>query len=650
MSESFALPLPRFTLGITGHRSDNPAFDANQGAIDAALGVICDAVDGAVAAGGGPMAPVRLHGLLAIGADVMAVEQALARDWDVVAPLPFGLDLAIAINSHPATAADASALLAGGLPALPAVADRASHLRALASRVQRFELAEQDAAVAGLWLAALEHPDDHRAAAAFAAIASDRAASAGRVMIEQSDVLIAIWDGITPGAVGGTRHTMAAALDVGVPVLRIDARDPTRIMLLHSPEALDSARECATAETIAAFVRSIVSPAGSHRNDSAIRFHAEQWHPSSARRFHAYRRVEALFGRSGGARFATLRETYALPEAFSDGTGRPLIETARSMPGSDTGFVARIGSDIMRRFAWADGLSTYLSDAYRGGMVMNFLLSAMAITAGVAYLPVASIDWKWPFALTELALLLAIVAITMIGRRRRWHGRWFETRRVAEYLRHAPILLLLGVARPAGRWPRGSETSWPEHYGRDALRAMGLPSVAITQAYLRDALAKLLGDYVEGQRAYHRVKAKRLTTVHHRLDRTSEWFFILALGSVATYLVLLAGGAAGLVSPALAHDGSKAFTFLGIVLPALGGAFAGIRYFGDFERFAAISDVTAGRLETLEARIGTLLENPAVDLRYAQVAALAHAMDDIVIAEIESWQAVFAGKNIAVPV
>ena len=42
---------------------------------------------------------------------------------------------------------------------------------------------------------------------------------AGKVMIGQSDLRIAIWDGVTPGAVGGTRHTMAAALNEGVPVL-----------------------------------------------------------------------------------------------------------------------------------------------------------------------------------------------------------------------------------------------------------------------------------------------------------------------------------------------------------------------------------------------------------------------------------------------
>ena len=61
----------------------------------------------------------------------------------------------------------------------------------------------------------------------------------------------------------------------------------------------------------------------------------------------------------------------------------------------------KVETDIIQRFAWADGLSTYLSDAYRGGMVTNFLLSAMAIIVGVAYLPLASVDAKWPFALTK---------------------------------------------------------------------------------------------------------------------------------------------------------------------------------------------------------------------------------------------------------
>jgi hypothetical protein len=98
------------------------------------------------------------------------------------------------------------------------------------------------------------------------------------------------------------------------------------------------------------------------------------------------------------------------------------------------------------------------------------------------------------------------------------------------------------------------------------------------------------------------------------------------------------------------HALAKPFTFLGVFMPAIGGAFAGIRYFGDFERFSAISEVTAEKLDGLDARIGRMLAGSEAGLCYARAAALAHAMDDIVVAEIESWQSVFAAKNIAVPV
>jgi hypothetical protein len=646
-----ALPPARLTLGVTGHRNSNAAFARNHAAIDVALTALFDTIDAAVAGQAEAWAPTRLHALLAHGADLLAVERASARGWPVTAPLPFGPALNIAINAHPATAADARALLAGAVPDDAGVAARAAEMQRLAGRVQCLALAEQDATVAQLYLAMLEAPGDAAAAAAYGGIASERVAAAGQIMVEQSDLLIAIWDGVTPGTAGGTRHTIAAALDHGAPVIWIDAADPARRCILRAPESLLVRNTAASDADIAALLHGLLNPPEAAMDARAISFHSEQWHPRSSRRFHAYRRVEALFGGRGpGKALAGLVQSYETPDAIATGSAAPFLASAAALPGGDAGYLGHIEARILCRFAWADGLSTYLSDAYRGGMVTNFMLSALAIIGGVAYLPFATSDTKWPFALFELLLLLAILAITNVGRRRRWHGRWFETRRVAEYLRHAPLLLLLGVARPPGRWPRGSETMWPETYARRVLRDLGLPPVTMNQAYLRDALGELLAVHVRAQRTYHATKAKRLTTVHHRLDHASELMFKLAVTAVALYLLLVLGGKLGVVTPGLVYSASKSFTFLGVALPALGGAFAGIRYFGDFERFAAISEVTAEKLEAIEERLSVLLGDPDCELRYAEAAALARAMDDVVIAEIESWQAVFAGKQIAVPV
>ena len=326
------------------------------------------------------------------------------------------------------------------------------------------------------------------------------------------------------------------------------------------------------------------------------------------------------------------------------------MAAARVLTASDPEYVPALDAQVLRRFAWADGISARLSDFYRGGMVTNFISSVIAVAVGLAYQPLDSHHHKWAFSLGEFLALSTILVIIWVGRRQRWHKRWFETRRVAEYFRHAPILLLLGVARPPGRWPKGIDTSWPEYYARHGLRTPGLPRVVITPAYLRHALGGMLDEHVTRQRDYHLAKSERLTTVHERLDRLSQRLFQLAVLSVSLYLLMLAAAAAGIIPAEWPENSSKLFTYFGVMFPTTGAGIAGIRYFGDFERFAAISDVTAEKLDNVHRRIRHLLEAPDGMLDYAAVAELAHTVDDIVVVEIEGWQSVFGGKHITVPV
>src|SRR5439155_6729304 len=115
-------------------------------------------------------------------------------------------------------------------------------------------------------------------------------------------------------------------------------------------------------------------------------------------------------------------------------------------------------------------------------------------------------------------------------------------------------------------------------------------------------------------------------------------------------LALAGTAAVGLVPQAWPHESAKLFTYLGVMFPTLGASIAGIRYFGDFERFAAISNITAEKLDAVHERIQLLLRSPDSAIDYGSISALAHVVDDIVVDEIENWQAVFAGKHISVPV
>lgn len=647
-------PLPRLALGVSGHRDSNPALAANRPAVTTAIADLFTRIDAQVRALDSAKtshAPTRLHNLLVSGVDIIAAEAATRLGWELVAPLPFGEALNCAINALPATLEDADALLAGGTARDPEVRQRAEAIRSWTAQARVFALADRDGQLAALFRARMAAPGDISADRSFSIESSDQAALAGRVMIEQSDLLIAVWDGAIRNLPGGTGHTVAMALEEGSPVLLLDPNQPEVWRLAQARESLATWQSLPTLDDamLAELVRDALQPdAGEDLMAASERIDQAQWRSGSSHLLTIYRRIEALFGGQGRP-FRSLRQTYETPDQIATGSGAAVLDAAARLPGGDPGYAEHIAAQILPRFAWSDGIGAWLSDAYRSGMITNFLLSALAIMIGLAYQPLHLEHEKWIFASGEFLLLALILFITWLGGRLDWHARWFETRRVAEYLRHAPILLLLGVARAPGRWPRGADTNWPEYHVRHCLRAAGLPRVSMTRAYLVRALETVVRPHVISQRDYHRVKAARLETVHRRLDRLSEAMFLLAVLSVSTFLAITIGARLGWIAQSVPDSLSHLSTFIGVSLPTLGASIAGMRFFGDFERFAAISEVTSEKLDGVETRIRLLLAGGEAAIDYATVAELAHRIDEIVVDEIESWQAVFGGKHLALP-
>ena len=652
----------RLGIGVTGHRHANQAYAANAAAIESVLEDLFADVDrltGEAAVDGLAIASTRLSTLLVDGTDQLAARLGRALGWEIVAPLPFGRTLNAAINAAPETPADVRAILAGQAPADAAVAARLAAIAEAADNARVFELAEQDDRIAQLYLAAVDAPDDPMAARVLQAETAYRASLAGRVLIEHSDLLVAVWDGVSWAELGSAGWTVATALDLGSPVLWIDPARPADWRIMETPEELIHRRkEPVETEGRHARLRTLVKRAvlpevgeaeAREQIAAARAFEAIGWRPKSNRLAHAYRRVEALF--DGGKRpFRSLVQRYEAPDAVASGSGENLDRLMRTLPGSDPHLAESVRDIAMRGFAFADGVSSRLSDAFRGGMTVSFILSAFAIVGGILYLPFGLNEQKWVFALFEFSLLVAIIAITVKGQKGRWHQRWFQTRRVAEYFRHSPLMLVVGSARPPGLWPQATGATWPEWYVRHALRAIGLPRGKVSAAYLREALQGLLREHIVPQRDYHAAKAGRLRRVHHNLDRLSEWMFGAAVLSVTLYLLLAGATELGLFSAPLLEKLGKTFTVLGVAFPTFGAAIAGIRYFGDFERFAAISEATAEKLTFVETRAQRLLDAPPDTIDYGHVAALVHAADEVVFSEIESWQSVFGSKATTIPV
>ena len=639
---------PHLAVGITGHRPDNPALSGNLEAVLRVLETACDAIDRLARDTAGDQANIRLFTLLAGGIDQSAAEIALAREWSLITPLPFAAGLNCAINAGAATREDVAALCSGRQANDPEVEARAAAIRTLAERAHLFEIADRDEEIRAALEQSLVDPADGSAKLRLNALCSANVELAGRVMIERIDLLVAVWDRTRTDLAGGTGHTILAALETGTPVLVIDPAQPESWTIISRPEELAHLEPGTIPGPDLARLEAIVAGALVLPAESLQRMRREKWRPRSSFGFGIYRSIEWVFG-GRTAKSGTIQTRFESPEDIAAGSAAGVLAVARETIGRDNRLVTRLERELLPTFAWADAVSSRLSDAYRSGMSLNFVLSALAIIIGVAYLPLGLPQLKWVFALTELALLLAILVITYVGHARAWHRRWFETRRVAEYLRFAPAIVIMAVARPIARWPRGGRGEWPERFSRDALRDAGLPEVRIDRAFLRRALEGVVLPHIRGQRRYHEAKAEQLARVDRRIDRAGESCFLAAVISVSIWLAIAAAGATGLVPAHWPDATAKLFTFLGIAFPTLGATLAGLRYFGDFERFAAISRATAGKLSSVEERVVLSLSGDEQRLTFSSARDLVRTVDEIIVGEIESWQSVYAAKHLGLP-
>jgi len=230
------------------------------------------------------------------------------------------------------------------------------------------------------------------------------------------------------------------------------------------------------------------------------------------------------------------------------------------------------------------------------------------------------------------------------------HQRWLDARLIAESQRSGQLLAWIGFSgrRPLEPDDAGHEhahedeahdahgatpghaaprTVWAPHYA-NAIAALpelpltelqldsqsARPHTAITPARVA-ALAQAAGKVIADQLGYHDINHQRLEALNHRLDMLSLRSIQWAAGISLAYLALWAVNIPvpdwapwpGLVekySPV--YHAYKGFSYLaafgGAVLPAVAAAAAGIRFQGDFERFALRSKDTAARLKPLAER------------------------------------------------
>jgi hypothetical protein len=190
-------------VGVTGHRyvaSAGVGTGSLRDRVRAVFAYLWQTVVDSAPLGSQPVLVVVSP--LAEGADRLIAHEAVANGFPLYCPLPFTRAEYEQDFSSPASRAEYRDLLA-----------RAEAVKELPGSY-----------------ATPEHRE-----AAYAAV--------GRIVIDQSDLLVAIWDGEAARGGGGTAHVVRDALDQQIPVIWIAAQPPYTIRVLTHPARADQPGE-----------------------------------------------------------------------------------------------------------------------------------------------------------------------------------------------------------------------------------------------------------------------------------------------------------------------------------------------------------------------------------------------------------------------
>jgi hypothetical protein len=485
----------------------------------------------------------------------------------------------------------------------------------------------------------------------------------GQIVLNQSDLLLVVWDGISQIALGGTEDLFRVALRFHIPVIWIDARSPHGWMVLdeahqlpaigiegrHIPVGMND--NTSLAKIISGCLALPMDGGSGKKEEKASHqwlsdFYAERspkWNPAIL-----WKVFSNLLGK---------RKFYSVFKRNNSGGKSITHQIIQGFENKDPG----INEVVQSNFECFDRLSGYYGDFYRSGYILSFLLAALAV--GLALFPVAA-GWltnknhlgEFIMVVFELLTLLGILLVVFRSRSRRWHSRWLDYRLAAEWIRQLRQLapLGMGIRTQENRGHKKSyehpSKTWMAWYVKALERCLGLPNARINVAYLNKYLDDLIV-MVNDQKAYHSINAQTNHLIEKRLHQSGVFLIGATIAACVMHLIPI-------INPELHWPAGFAYllTFLCGFLPALGAALAGINNQGEFKsmsktsesmkyEYAALSD----ELTSLKLTLLSVKEKADIPL-YKRIKDTTYRISFLMIEELSDWRITYNNRPLDLPV
>ncbi len=616
-----------FRVGVVGHRP-NRLKNANEAELTQRLREILQSIQSAflehlsVKANAdrydGSQPQLRALSPLAEGVDRIFATEALNAGYSLTAVLPFPL------NEYLRDFAPEKAMIPGAMEVFQDLLNRAE---------TRFEL------------------DGTRGDESYAYQV------AGEVVLNQSEILIVVWDFDRKNLRGGTEVILDTAVGRGIPVVLIDANAPHDWQLLTesrqlrrvlgdrhkgTPESVNHNTSSDLAELkpvilgLLKFPESLLSSKHGHGNRLD--------NPSKGWKFFLEER-KAIFNPAILWKWFrdALGENRWRPPSMSV---EPYEDAVTSeWPRQTDHPVARVIDRLRPFYAWPDKLADRYADGYRSAFVLSYLMAALAVAFALAPYALQMDEHSMgerTFAGFEFLAICLILIVVILGRSRGWHQRWLDYRLLAEIIRHQRLVAPLGGLKASPSVPAhlasygNPALSWMGWYARALERSLGLPSARVDQEYLERSLADIQR-MLEGQIDFHKKTAKRSEKIEVKLHLTEK---ILFGATLVCCLLHILGWMEHL------HLTSRFLTFFCGFFPVLGASLAGIINQGEFRRIEQQSRSMAERLQLQLNELNQFSESLANSSQSpkqwsAEIASVATVSARIMVDEVLGYRVIF---------
>jgi hypothetical protein len=504
--------------------------------------------------------------------------------------------------------------------------------------------------------------------------------AAGRIVMNQSDLLIAIWDGEQDVSEAGTYHRIYEAVQYRIPVIWIHTSAPHEARLLRDPDSLPDTSgaigksEAMPLENISEILRPVIgrliAPPGFEKEGAGEDKDQEEGEESAEEEAREVQREEYFNEQRPKYNWWFWWKWFRDIAAWGKGSGlkgqgicvgdfeEAVKEDWPGGEGKEGEIDEWINPQLRVHYAWSDKLADINADRYRSSFLMIYLLGAAAVF--MALFPRA-MGWEdgYHFGLEVACSAIEILAIGLIvllvleNSKGKWQERWMNYRLTAELIRQLRFLAPLGGPKPMFRvttrelirnYVDPAET-WMLWHVRAIARQVGLRNVKVTPDKLVeyiDFLQKRLTAGAKGQEAFHDKTEMRSKRIDERLHWAGVVFFMLTVLAIIAHPALIFS-MEGRSETVDGINGIGVLLLMSAFLPALASALAAIRNQGEFPKLRWRSEAMKKSFRSLNRKLDAMKKNKA-ELTFTKVRELAGDLGELMVDESLDWRVVFKDR------